>query len=103
MIVIMEMTVVYKGVERTIDVRESQSIAEAARIAGIELLGSCNGQGLCGGCSRYFKSGIASLLNKKTTTQYKHPEGYVPYAKTCITRPGGGGVVVDGDDRARMY
>jgi ferredoxin len=91
------------GQEKTIDVQDGQTIAEAARLHDIQLYGSCGGHGICAGCSRYIASGIVQLLNRKTGLPYQQRDDVAPYAKTCIAQPVADGVVVETERSARLW
>jgi ferredoxin len=89
-------------VERVLEIPGGVTIADAAKREGFFLLGSCNGQGKCGKCSRYVRKGLESLL-QKDGTPYQHQEGCTPYVKTCQVTVTSEGVSINGDDCARRW
>jgi ferredoxin len=83
------------------DVADGESIASAARRVGINLYGSCHGQGVCCQCSRRVIEGVASILNQHTGKP-AIPDGWAPYALTCMTTPTKEDVIIDANRRARL-
>ncbi len=99
----MEVKILVDGRENVIDVPAGSSIAEAAKAVNIDLFGSCKGQGLCCGCSRFFRSGIQNLLEVSTGEPYAHPSNCAEYARTCLVAPAGEGVVLDANRKSRFF
>ena len=96
----MKIALRYRGNEKEIDVPEGQTIAEAVRANGMNVLGSCGGQGLCAQCSCFVRAGMQSLFTVGTG-EPAVPSGYAPFAMTCKTIVTGEGVSIDTDRRAR--
>lgn len=99
----MKVTLMSAGKEHELDVHEGQTIAEVAASQGVNVYGSCGGEGRCFGCSRRVVAGLEKLFNIRTEKRYEAEDGFAPYAQTCKTIPIEDGAIIDADHKARMW
>src|SRR5438874_164047 len=70
----MKISLRYHGEECELDVPEGMTIAAAAKLEGMQLFGSCNGNNLCAQCSCEVRDGIDALV-KRNGEPYEHRNG----------------------------
>ena len=91
----------HRGVEGVLDVAKDESVADAAEREGIDVFGSCGGQGICGKCVRRVRDGTGKLMLKEDGSLYQEREGYAPYIQTCQALVIQDGASFDFDNKAR--
>jgi uncharacterized 2Fe-2S/4Fe-4S cluster protein (DUF4445 family) len=84
-----EHTITFLPDGTTVTVTTGALLSEAARLAGIDLLQPCGGQGRCGRCAVIIKEG-SSALRRRSTLRLSAEDVEAGYALACQT-------VVEGD------
>jgi len=95
----MKITILHRGEPHACEVNEGESIASAANRIGINLYGSCLGQGTCCRCSWEVVEGVTHVLNLQTNRPALN-EKSAPYARTCMTTPSEEDVVINANKNA---